>query len=72
MRRDAAEKINALMLECTTKINESIRIVMDTCDEDEFVLYRRTAGRIMGDVFLDILDPIYKEYPDLDPDSDST
>jgi hypothetical protein len=34
----------------------------------EFEQYRRAAGRIMGEIFVEILQPLYDEHPDLIPD----
>jgi hypothetical protein len=66
MQREIAESVLALMLEYSGKLDESVQLVKDTCTEDEFIDYRRAVGTIMGEMCIDIIWPIYREYPDLD------
>ena len=68
MQREAAAKILAIAQECTTKSSQSLKIVMSSCDEDEYKAYRRFVGHIMANIFLNILVPIYEEHKDLAPD----
>jgi hypothetical protein len=56
------------MRECSALLNESVRRVMETCPEDEFKAHRRVVGQIMGSIYLDVLQPIHRKYPDLEPD----
>ncbi len=67
MDRATAEQIVTIMRDVSTRINTSIRIVMDNCTQHEFHRYRRLAGGLMGEIFLEILMPIYKEHTDLTP-----
>jgi hypothetical protein len=40
---------------------------MDNCDEATFHHYRRIAGKLMGEILIEILNPIYAAHPDLTP-----
>lgn len=62
-----AEQISALMLEISAKIDQSIALVQENCPEEEFQKYRRAAGRIMGEVLLEILNPLYEKHSFLKP-----
>ncbi len=64
---DIAQKISQLMLEYGKRIDESISLVKDHCSKEEFETYRKAAGKIMGDMLLEVMNPIYKEHPDLKP-----
>ena len=62
-----ARKVEKTMRKCSAALNESIRVVMDTCPEAEFKAYRKTIGQIMGAIYLDVMRPIHRHYPDLEP-----
>ncbi len=67
MKREIAAQISTLMLEHAAKLDQSIQLVMTNGTEDEVVRYRRAVGKIMGEMLLEIMNPIYSEYPDLKP-----
>jgi len=67
MKRDVAEAINALMLEYGAKLDDSVRLVMQSCSEAEFYAYRAAIAQMMGTMLIDVMNPIYREYPDLKP-----
>lgn len=67
MKKETAREISSLMLELSGKLNESIVLVASDGNADETEYYKKTVGRIMGDLFVEIMRPIYKEYPDLKP-----
>lgn len=68
MEKHVATGIVALVRECSNKLNMSIQTVKDTCTKQEFLDYRKAAGRIMGEMQVEILSPIFKEHPDLEPE----
>jgi hypothetical protein len=67
MKKDVAETINKLMLEYGAKLDGSVKLVMDTSSADEFEAYRTAVAQIMGTMLLDIMNPIYREHPELKP-----
>lgn len=56
------------MFEYNGKLDKSIISVRDNCSEDEFHSYRYAVAHIMADMLLEILNPIFDEHPDLEPD----
>jgi hypothetical protein len=68
MQRNTAEKIISTFQDFMRQIDDSIRVVMNDSPDEDFVRYRRTAGKIMGEIFLEILQPLYGEHPHLIPD----
>jgi hypothetical protein len=64
-----AAKVEAIMREVEGRLDESIAIVMDNCDHDEFHRFRRLVGKLMGTIFLDVLQPLYETYPEMTPES---
>ena len=48
-----ARKVERTMRKCSRALDESIRLVMNTCPEAEFKIYRKAIGQIMGAIYLD-------------------
>ena len=65
--KDSAIEISALMLDISERLNGSIRMVQDTCDEEDLKIYRRAAGKVLGEILLEVLNPLYVEHPSLKP-----
>lgn len=69
MQRDVAVRVNTLLDECFERLNESAKIVKDSCSAEEFQRYSTVTGKIMAALYLDLLDPmIYREHPGLEPE----
>ncbi len=68
MQFEIAQHVSALMLELSGRLDESVRFVMENADEEEFQRYRRAVGKLMGDIFVGILSPLYAEHPSLTPE----
>ena len=63
---DTAKRVSGLMLQLTDQLNESVRLVQETCPEGEFVRYRRAVGTIKGEI-LEVINPLYAMHPSLKP-----
>ena len=68
MKRDVAEQIVSIVHKVTREMDASILLIQRECSEEEFIEYRRAAGRVMGYLFTDIVRPIFQEYPELMPE----
>jgi hypothetical protein len=64
---DIARYVSDLLLDVNGRLIESIEKVEQNCSADELVLYRRRVGKLVNAVFEAILEPIYREHPDLKP-----
>lgn len=66
MIRDArvAKEVSDLMIELSGRLDGSVR---EQCSPEEFAAYRRAVGRIMGEMLLGVLNPLYAEHPSLKP-----
>ncbi len=62
-----AEKVSELMLNISGQIDSSVALIRDSCSSAEFESYRRAAGRVMGEILFEILNPLYAEHPSLKP-----
>ena len=61
-----AAKVNAELLNVVEQLNESIILVMETCQDEEFKAYRLAMARVLGEIF-EILDPLYRRHPTIKP-----
>ncbi|EHR8834871.1 hypothetical protein WAC87_001747 [Shigella flexneri] len=65
--KTVAADISALMLEIGAKLDNSVSLVQRSCDESELNIYQAAVGEIMGRMLIDIMNPIYKQHPELKP-----
>ncbi|MEZ4295445.1 MAG: hypothetical protein R3B70_10760 [Polyangiaceae bacterium] len=68
MKKDAAVKLNEVLVECYFKLHDTVDIAREHCDPDERKTYCRAVGKVLGHLLLDVMEPIYSEYPDLRPE----
>jgi hypothetical protein len=66
-RKATARRVERTMRKCSRELDESIRLVMNTCPQAEFKAYRKIIGQIMGAIYLDVMRPIHRRFPDLEP-----
>ena len=64
---DVAKVVSDLMLEYSEKLNDSIILVMKNCPEDEFKRYRLAAAKVLGEMLLEVMNPLYARHPELKP-----
>lgn len=62
-----AKRVSSLMIEILDRLNDSTAMVMELSSPEEFKAYRRAAGAVMGEIVLEILNPLYSRHPDLKP-----
>jgi hypothetical protein len=68
MDQETAKKLIGLMLDCSKKLDDAIVLMTESASGDDAMKLRRAAGKIMGHIFLEILDPVYREHPELEPE----
>jgi hypothetical protein len=67
MERKTAETVIELMLRHGQELDESVRSLQGVVDAREFERYRKAVGRIMGEMLLEVMNPVFAEHPDLKP-----
>jgi hypothetical protein len=65
--KEVAARVSQLMLEFGAKLDESVALAKLRCSEAEFKAYRAIVGRLMGEMLLEVMNPLYAEHPDLKP-----
>jgi hypothetical protein len=62
-----AEELSILLMQVSGKLDQSVRFVMDKDTQENFESYRSNAGKVMGELFLEMLQPLWDRYPELRP-----
>ncbi len=62
-----AEQISGMMLEFTTNLERSANHVHAICPPEESKAYKKAAAGIYIEIFLNVLEPLYKQHPSLKP-----
>lgn len=62
-----AKEISDVMLEFSKKLEDSAELVHNTCSLDEWKAYKKAAAAIYFEVFVSVLEPLYKKHPSLKP-----
>jgi hypothetical protein len=68
MTPSEAKELSHLLARVGGLLNQSAAFVRDHDTEQNFIEYRTVVGKLMGDLFLDAMTPLYKRFPDLLPD----
>jgi hypothetical protein len=67
MTRDTAQKIVRALLSAVREVNDNLFVVQPEVSETVYKEYRKRSGEVMAAIYLDLMKPIIKNYPDLDP-----
>jgi hypothetical protein len=65
--RDAAKRVSDLMLDLFARVDQSRSMVKETCSGEDHVAYVRATSGVVGAIALDVLEPLYKQHPELKP-----
>jgi hypothetical protein len=68
MKRETAEKVLPLLMEASARVNEAIARVVEKEGAETAHAFRRAAGQVMGEIYLDLMRPIHEEHPELVPE----
>ena len=68
MKPETAARLTALGLRVTGELNEMAREIQAAEPENEFERLRGAIGRVLGNIYFEILEPTFQEHPDLIPD----
>ena len=70
MDKNLAEQLMNKLHSLDAPINDAVELVEQIPDEDERKRFRKGLGEMMGHIYTDLMIPILRQYPDLDPDKD--
>lgn len=67
MNRVMAERTSLLALKIGSELDEHLAQIKAECSIAEFEQYRLATGKVMGELLFGMMNPIYREHPDLKP-----
>jgi hypothetical protein len=62
-----ARLVSELMIDIVSRLDASTAMAEEVCPPEEFKVYRRAVGGVIGEIVLEILNPLYKAHPSLKP-----
>ncbi|PQV45592.1 hypothetical protein [Paraburkholderia sp. BL21I4N1] len=65
--REVAAELSDRILKVSGAINDAIILVQDRCSVGEFNEFRRAMGRLLDQVYVLGLEPLYEAHPDIAP-----
>jgi len=68
MDRDTAEKLVAIYHRLDHCLNEATVLIGTIADAEEQRRFRRPVGEMMQSAWVELMLPIFRKFPDLDPD----
>jgi len=68
MKTDKAKELVHLFARIGAHLDQSVAFVEGCDDQARFLEYRTFVGKLMGDLFLDGMQPLYHRFPELLPD----
>jgi hypothetical protein len=66
--KEEAEKLSVLLMQVSGQLDQSVRFVMDKDSKENFEHYRSGIGKVMGELFLEVMQPLWARYPELLPE----
>jgi hypothetical protein len=65
--RALAQEVNACISECTAKLGALVKSAQSVCPESEYPPFRTAIQKIMREMLLEVVHPLYAQHPDLKP-----
>jgi hypothetical protein len=62
-----AQQVSDLMVEFGGRLNDSIIAVQEQCSPEEFKAYRLAVAKIMAEMLLEVMNPLYAQHPSIKP-----
>ena len=69
MTDETAAKLVLYLQAANAELARAVQLVKDECSADEFEAWRMRLAEVLGALFIDVLDPLYRERPSLAPET---
>jgi hypothetical protein len=63
-----AREVSARALEVARLLDDSVAVVVASASPDDAASYKQAVGKVMAELLLEIVNPLYREHPELKPD----
>ncbi len=68
MNKDAADTLAKIYRRLSGALNNSLLEMQPVCTAEEFRVQKQIIGRMMGIIHLDVLTPLFEEFPEIIPE----
>ena len=68
MNKEIAEETSLLALKVSSALDNHLRKIQENCSKEDFEKMRSGIGFVMGYLYTDVMEPIWKMYPELRPE----
>lgn len=65
--RALAQEVSACVSECTARLGALVKSAQAVCPESEYPRFRIAIQKVMREMMLEVIKPIYAQHPDLKP-----
>jgi hypothetical protein len=65
--RALAQEVSACVGECSAKLGALVKSAQTVCTESEYPQFRLAIQKVMREMLLEVMKPIYAQHPDLKP-----
>jgi hypothetical protein len=62
-----AQEVSNLMIEFQGRLNDSLIVVQEQCSLEGFKVYRLAVAKIMAEMLLEVMNPLYAQHPAIKP-----
>lgn len=70
MQKDFARQLMAEIALLDVRLNQIAHLIEQIEDGSERKAYRRAIATVMGSVYIELMVPTLRQYPELDPDKE--
>jgi hypothetical protein len=68
MNQKLAEEVSFLCLKTSSDFNAKLISIQEQCTDKEFEKSRLSTGKVLAEILLEFMNPIYDEHPELRPE----
>ena len=69
MQKEKAKALMDAIMSINDSLNDATHLTLDMTDQDEAKRVRSVLGEIGSRLYVDLMRPIIRAFPDLDPDA---
>ena len=64
---ETAKEIMQILLQCGADLNRSVTVASQSCCEEELKAYKMGVGKVMGELHLELINPLIDTHPEVAP-----
>ena len=67
MKETTAAELNRALLDVTGMLDRIVSVAQDELSEEDFKECRRSVGAVMGEIYFEFLEDLWRRFPQLQP-----